>query len=260
MNAFVAVGGAMAIAVAAGLGARMLLRRWLSPDIVAGGEKILPFLVATIGLVYGMFTSLTLSGAVTQLRSLQATNATEIGALADIGHLAWTMSPQLGQRASREISDYVTAVIERELQADRGAVSDASPELGRLWQEITSYQASSSQAALRDMALMKTMIVGDQRRIRLAVDREPLPRLIWFVLLFGGVVIASGACLASLRYGGQAALFLSALVAMLALVLTVIYVLEQPSRFGVGQRREWYERVVTEMNPNSGVQPAPNPD
>jgi len=248
MNAFGTVGGAMAIAVAAGLGARMLLRRWLSPDVVAGGEKILPFLIGTIGTFYGLFTSLTLSGAVSQLRSLKATNATEISALADIGHLAWTLSPQLGQRVSREISDYVATVVQRELRADQVPVSDASPELDRLWQEIVSYQASSSQAGLRDMAITKTMIVGDQRRIRLAVDRERLPGLIWFILLFGGVVIASGACLASLRYGEQAAIFLSALVAMLALVLTVIHVLDRPSRFGIGLRGEPYERLVAEVS------------
>lgn len=226
---------------------RRMIARTMPAERVAESEKILPFLIGTIGGYYGLLTGFVVSITWGGVQSVRNAALVEINALADLDRIALTLPAPAGPELRQSVGDYLRAVIDHDLSAmARGRVSsEATAAYGRLWSTAvrTRPNAEPWEASLLGRAFDKVGLVGEQRRIRILISTESLPAVVWMILLFGGVIILAGGTIASLRYGPPVREAMIAVAAMLCVVLFTIYAMDHPFRFGFGPAGSRYETL-----------------
>jgi hypothetical protein len=242
-------------AVLAALGVRELLRRKLSPTSIAHAEKVVPILLGTVGGLYGLVAGFTLSNSWTDFKSLQTSITTEVNALSDLALFAESLPPHVRDELIDGIENYLETVRRRELirLAEGRGSQETTVALKNLWRVLGEYHPETYwETSSRQLAFARITEVSEQRRSRIVNSRASLPGIMWAILLGGGVVVASGAIVVSLQYRRLAGVFLGALTAILTLVLIVIYVLDQPFRYGLGVETGEYV-VLAEMLRNGNL-------
>jgi Protein of unknown function (DUF4239) len=218
------------------LGTREVLRRKLPPTDLEHAEKAVPFLLGSISGFYGLITGFMLSNSYAELRSLHGAVTSEINALAELDRVARQLPQPASGELQRGVDGYLRSVVRSELPLmAQGRVSAQTTQaLDQLWHVLGQFRPQSEwDTSMRNLALSGVVDLGDQRRKRILASRDRMPLLIWWILLGGGVIVVSGACLASLQHRRPAGLFLGALSAIVTLVLFVILALQQPFKYGV---------------------------
>ncbi|MGH6689426.1 MAG: DUF4239 domain-containing protein [Gammaproteobacteria bacterium] len=222
---------------------------------MAHAEKVVPFLLGTVGGFYGLMTGFMLSNSWAELKSLQNSIVAEVNALGDLGRIATNLPEPVAQELIDGVEAYLRTVSQGEL--DLLAVGRINPQttaaLENLWQILGKYHPETQwESGLRNLALNRVAEVGEQRRRRILNGQVSLPGIMWAILLCGGVVVVCGATLASLQYQRPAGLFLGALTAIFGLVLFVIFALDRPFRFGLTTRAHGYADLLMEMIRKAG--------
>lgn len=229
----------------------LILRRVFKRVFVSEGaleaEKILPFLIGTIGGYYGLLTGFILSIAWGDVQALRNSSLVELNALADVERIATSLPEPTATELKRNVGRYLRSVIDDDMTAMRhGEISSATTaEYDRLWATVAGArsEATAWQASLLGRALDKVGVVGDQRRIRLLISTETLPPIVWAILLIGGAIILSGATIVTLRYGPPAREIMVAVAAVLCVVLFAIYAMDRPYRHGLAPGLGRYEMM-----------------
>lgn len=237
---------------------RSALVRVFSSEKTTQAEKIVPFLVGTIGGYYGLLTGFILSSAWADVQSVRNAATIEVNALADLGRIAVNLPPPVSVELAHGVEGYLQSVVQEDLKAmARGRVSpETTTALNRLWLILGRFQPESPwEATLIGRALDKVGVVGDQRRIRIFASGDSIPWILWVILLGGGVIIVYGVTIVSLRYERPAVEILAAVAVMLATVLFGIYALDQPFRYGLSPGSERYIALWEAFRTAEGVSP-----
>ena len=247
MKPFLISGLLVVAAAAVILVLRILMARALPAERLAESEKILPFLIGTIGGYYGLLTGFVVSITWGGVQSVRSAALVEINALADLDRIALTLPAPAGPALRRNVGDYLRSVVDHDLDAmAHGRVSrEATAAYGRLWSTVVKSppDAEAWEASLLGRAFDKVGVVGEQRRIRILISTESLPAVVWIILLFGGAIILAGGTIVSLRYGPPAREAMIAVAAMLCVVLYAIFAMDRPFRFGFGPEKSGYETL-----------------
>jgi hypothetical protein len=237
----------LAAAMAAILALRRGFGRVLAKERVAEAEKILPFLIGTVGGYYGLLTGFILSGVWGDVQTLRRSSMAEINALAELDRIAVTLPGALGTELKSDIGAYLRSVIDQDLKAMAGGrvSAQATDVYGRLWTTVARPRPTATpwESYLLGRALDKVGVVGEQRRTRILINDESLPAIVWGILLIGAAIILSGASIVSLRYGSPVREILIAVAAMLSVVLFAIYAMDRPFRHGYGPAATRYEML-----------------
>ncbi len=224
-------------------GARALLLRRLSPPVIANAEKVVPYILGSFGGFFGLVAGFMLSNSWVELRALRSAMMAEVNAVADMEDIAANLPEPHDEELKQAINQYLHMVVDRELPLmAQGRVSPATTAaLTELWGPLGRYQpANDAEVSLREIAMNKVMDIGEQRRQRIVFSRERIPALLWWVLMGSGAVIVAGACVVSLNYRRPTGIFLSALTALVALVLFSIHVLERPFQYSLSPESSEY--------------------
>ncbi|MGH7470314.1 MAG: hypothetical protein ACRENP_20415 [Longimicrobiales bacterium] len=239
----------IAAAVALVLGLRNLLRRWLTETEIQHAEKVIPFLLGSIGGFYGLIAGFMLSNSWAELKSLHGTVTAEVNALIDLGRVAVHLPPPVSAELTRGVRHYMETVVTEELPSmSEGRTSPSTTAaLENLWRLLGQYHPETEwETSLREVALAKLVALSEQRRIRSFSSRERMPDVLWWILLSGGIIVVMGACVASLNYRRPAGVFLGALTGIVTLVLFVIKALDQPFSYELATGAAEY-RVIWEL-------------
>jgi hypothetical protein len=89
--------------------------------------------------------------------------------------------------------------------------------------------------------------LDDDRALRLLEVREGLPRLVWVVLIVGGVVTVSFTFLFGIETPWVHALTVAALALLISLVIYTVAVLEYPFDGGMGVDADAFELVLQKI-------------
>jgi hypothetical protein len=197
---------------------------------------VLPFLLGSIGTFYGVIAGLVLSESWSDLTALQQTVTAEANALAELNWVATHLPTGEASQFGGAVHSYLDSVIEVELP--RLAQGEITPNttrvLDQLWSALARYRPVTPwETQLQGVALDRVMALGEHRRLRILASRETLPAVMWCILIGGALIMAIGACVGSLSHQRPASSFVAALTGILALVLFVIFALDQPFRYGL---------------------------
>ncbi len=239
--------------VFAALGLLLILRHRWPPAKMREANDATAFSVA--GTIYAVILAFMLSSVWEEFQHAKVNAEQEANALVNVFRLAGTLpNPPQGaiQVAARA---YAQAMVSEEWPAMAG--EEVSPRgvecVERLWRAVTQVEAGklSEQAALQQ-ALQELAKMTEHRRVRQLQSRFKLPVILWFVLIFGGVVTVANSCLIGMEDARLHVLFIVSLTCLVALVLVAIAEIDRPFHGTVRVAPESFETALATFDRSVG--------
>lgn len=166
-------------------------------------------------------------------QAMQTTNA-EAGSLEALFETAWQLPQPERDRLQGLTESYARTVIEDEWPMMAGnTTSHESPRAARLVDELQQSvmdfePKTSAEQTIYAQELMLATNLEEQRNIRLIESQKDTHRMLWYVLVTGGVITV----VHSLFFGTEAvrlqALSVAALTTVVVLILAATYELQTP--------------------------------
>ena len=251
------------LCVIATLGAQLVVRRLVRQELLSAHTEVAGIVYAALSVVYGVLLGQVVIAAWDDYTEAERAVDVEASALINLYRLAdvWPAPVQAGVQTA--LIAYARAVVDTEWPAMADGEIELQPggyppmlaiweAYHRIAREPTS-NASYLQASLQELTRLDAA-----RSQRLVMSERQLPPLLWAALIGGAVVIIAFSYLLAIRDPLLQALMLSALVALVALLLFLVHTLEFPYQGQNGIRPEPFQvmLVLTESDPPPGLPPA----
>src|SRR5215831_2931960 len=225
---------------------RALMLRYLTPSMIATAERVVPYILGSLGGFFGLLAGFMLSNSWVELRALRSAMTAEVNAVADLQDIAANLPQPYDDQLRHSIDTYLRTVIDRELplMAAREVSPATTEALTELWGPLGRFQPQNdAEVSVRELGMEKVMDIGEQRRQRIVFSRERIPGLLWWVLVGSGGVIVIGTCIVCLNYRRPTDVFLGTLTVLVAAVLFSIQVLERPFQYGLSPESSDYSSL-----------------
>jgi hypothetical protein len=225
--------------VAFAVGAILVANRIISSSIGKEHNSVLSPFLTTVALVYGALLGFTVVVAWEQFSSAELNVANESSTLATMYRQTVAMPAQEQREIRILLRKYTSAVKgpewRKQEQNEGAATSDiARTAITQMYQVIGRQDPNAASSAINGEFLSQLTVLASERNTRV-LDAEPrIPALLWFGLMFGGVLLV--ALTAFLRLDStRAHVILSGAVALLlGLLLFIIYCLDHPFGAQIG--------------------------
>jgi hypothetical protein len=186
-QAVIFIGGSVLLAL---LGV-LLVRRTVALDVQMEQNEVAGFFIAVLGAVYGVLLAFAVILVWEQYADAKITAENEANSLGDVYNIAIGISEPTRSQIHMAALAYARTVIDEEwtTQSDGIESRDAWLRLEEIWALVRQYNANGPrEQALHQQLLTDMDDLTDARRMRLLAARDGVPRLVWSVLIGGGVV------------------------------------------------------------------------
>jgi hypothetical protein len=188
-----------------------------------------------------------------EVNEARATVEREAESLEGISEIAQQLPRPERDRIQELVESYAHTVVEEEwpLMA-RGGESEESPRAEALVDELqhtvlSLRPATATEQALSSQGITLVHDVEEEREIRLLHSRQDSHRLLWYVLVVGGVITV----VLSLFFGSKVVwlqgLLVAALTTVVVLTLYATYQLQDPFAGSVRVEPEAFEEVLDDI-------------
>jgi len=189
------------------------------------------FIYAVLGVVYAVLLGFVTIVVWEDFDLARITAEDEANELAELFWLAHELPEPEGEQVRKLAHSYARVVIDEEWSLmEQGQASQ------RAW-TLTDEMRSSiydlepdteAEQVLYDQGIERVHDLVDQRRLRLLEAGEGIPRVLWGVLMLGGIIVVGFTYLFGLENSRSHTLMIAVLAAIIALVLFTIYALDHP--------------------------------
>jgi hypothetical protein len=210
----------------------VLIRRWVSVEVLKLNNEVAGFMYAVIGVLYAVLLGFTAIIVWEQFDKAQAGVDQEANELADLYRDAQAFPKDTRTRLETQLRSYARLVVEKEWPAM--AEQESSPETwqmyNQLWRTYHEFQPQNDHEKIwYEQSLTRLNQLGDQRRLRLLSSRsEGVPHIMWVALLGAGVITIGFSFLFGTKSTTAHVLMTSGLAMTIGLVLISILALEEP--------------------------------
>src|SRR5262245_29703792 len=223
------VGGITAVGVAGAL----LVRRWVTVEVLERHNDVAGFIYAVIGVLYAVLLGFTAIIVWERFDEAQTNVEKEANELVDLFRNAQAFAAEdFREELETNLRSYVRIVVENEwpAMAEGKSSPDAWDAFNRLWQ--TYYRFSPQDEDERiwySQSLTRLNQLGDQRRLRLLSSQSGgMPPVMWGVLLGAGAITIGFSFLFGTRNIVAQAVMTACIEMTIALVVLSIVVMQNP--------------------------------
>jgi hypothetical protein len=203
----------------------VLVQRLVPPERREGQNDVAGFIFAVLGVAYAVLLAFVVIAVWQDYETTQTNVESEAHELAGVYFLA----SQLPEPQRTDVQDLVRSyvrvvVVEEWPMMERGQTSPrADSLLRRLTLELLKFDPhTEGEQVLYESGLRQLHDAADARRSRLLEVREGIPRLLWVVLVLGGVITVSFTYLFGLKSNLAHALMVAALTLLICGILYTI--------------------------------------
>jgi Protein of unknown function (DUF4239) len=243
--------GIVAACVGLGLGGLVIVRRNVELRQLEAHQDVAGFILAVVGVVYAVLLAFVVIIVWEQFDATRAEadrEATLVLALYRDAVALDDLSPDV----RRPIRRYAELVVEEEwpLMAEMHRESRrAEDALNDVWTAFRAMQPRTrSDSAFYDAAVRGLHEISEIRRARVADSGSGLLPAMWAVLIVGGVISVAFTYFFGVRSFAAQALMVSALAALIGLVLALILSLDLPFTGGVAVGPDRMQDVIEEFD------------
>jgi Protein of unknown function (DUF4239) len=189
------------------------------------------FIYAVLGVVYAVLLGFVTIAVWEDFEMARITTDSEANELAELFWLARELPEPEGKRLQELTRSYAEVVIDEEwpLMAQGRASPRAWGLTDKMRSTVSAFEPETEAEQVRyDQGLELVHNLVDQRRLRLFEARGGIPRVLWLVLVVGGVIVVSFTYLFGLENTRSHRLMIASLAAIIALVISTIYALDHP--------------------------------
>jgi hypothetical protein len=225
----------------------VLVQRLVPPERREGQNDVAGFIFAVLGVAYAVLLAFVVIAVWQDYETTQTNVESEAHELAGVYFLA----SQLPEPQRTDVQDLVRSyvrvvVVEEWPMMERGQTSPrADSLLRRLTLELLKFDPhTEGEQVLYESGLRQLHDAADARRSRLLEVREGIPRLLWVVLVLGGVITVSFTYLFGLKSNLAHALMVAALTLLICGILYTIGEFNNPFSGVVEIRPEAFKEVL----------------
>ena len=210
----------------------VLIRRWVSVDVLKLNNEVAGFIYAVIGVLYAVLLGFTAIIVWEQFDKAQAGVDQEANELADLYRDAQAFPDDTRTQLETQLRSYARLVVEKEwpAMAERKSSRESWEMYNQLWRTYHEFRPQNEhQMIWYEQSLTRLNQLGDQRRLRLLSSRsEGVPNVMWVALLGAGVITIGFSFLFGTKSTTAHVLMTSGLAMTIGLVLVSILALEEP--------------------------------
>lgn len=206
-------------------------RRLVKPSTLRQHHDVAGFLIAIVGLIYGVLQAFVVFVVWTQYQNASAAVENEANCATDIYHISYGFPAEQQTKIRTDIRQYVGDVVTYEWPSmQQGKPSPiAERSLDRLWYTFSTIDPTTPREnTLYQEGITRLNDLGNSRRERLLSLKNSVPDVMWFVLVFGGLATIAFTYFFGAENGRAQALMTALLTALIALVLFLIAAIEYP--------------------------------
>ena len=180
----------------------LVVRRTVPLEILADNHDVATAMLGILGTLYAIVLGLVVVEAITRHSTAEMQESIEASNLVAMSELVRGTDRDFRERLIQAELDYCDAVVHGEwplLAKGEAPDKDAVRAFSRTWGLVARYQPKTTAEQDLHSSLLSSMIqVSDARRYRLIASRHGLPKLLWLILIVGGVcTIAFTYCFAA---------------------------------------------------------------
>jgi hypothetical protein len=187
--------------------------------------------VAVIGTTYAVILAFTLSGVWSMAQQAQANEEQEANALVNVFRIASQLRDPNADRIQQLCVHYADNTLRREWAAmEKDQMTPEGAEIiNQLWMLAGQSQAHAQPDGIAAYQLMEELRgLTQYRRLRAMQTREHLPRILWAVLIAGGIITVGAACFFGVNNFGFHLAQVLVLTFLISLVLVAIADIDRP--------------------------------
>ena len=228
--------GIVALCLGLALGGLMLVRRNVELSSLEAHHDVAGFILAVVGVVYAVLLAFVVVIVWQQYDSARVDadrEATVVLALYQDAAALDDLPPDVRP----DIRRYAQTVVDSEwdeMAQGQGESREAGDALNAIWTAFRAMKPrTDSDIAFYSEAISSLHEVSELRRSRIESSRAEIPAAIWGVLIVGAVISVAFTYFFGVRSFAAQALMVSALAALIGLVLAVILALDLPFSGGI---------------------------
>jgi hypothetical protein len=172
----------------------LVTRRPLRRLALISHHEVGGFLLSVVGTMYAVILGLIVVDSLAKFQSGREMTAGETNALANIILLSHQYAPEQRDRVRSLALAYSEIVMNEEWDMlDEGRLSPKAQATAiRLIDAVTDFEPKSGrEQAVYEAALDAVSTFWDNRRIRVVTATQGVPRVEWFVLVVGGLIVVA---------------------------------------------------------------------
>ena len=223
------------------------VRRRVPLDVQMEQNEVAGFFIAVLGVMYGVLLASAVIAVWEDYEDARITVEREANSVGDFYRTAEGMPAESRRLLQERVVAYARSVVTEEwrLMGRGGESLDSLDRMDALWALLREVEPNGArEEALYDKLLDEVREIDDARRMRLLNSREGIPRLMWGVLIGGGIVTVLFTYFFGLK-NFRAQLAMTALyVVSIGFVLFLVAAIEYPYSGNVSIKPEALERVI----------------
>jgi hypothetical protein len=228
--------GIVAICLALALGGLVLVRRNVELSRLEAHHEVAGFILAVVGVVYAVLLAFVVVIVWQQYDSARVDADREATIVLALYQDA-TALDDLGPDARPAVRRYAQSVVGsewEEMAEGRHESRQADDALNAVWTAFRALEPrTESDIAFYGEAVRSLHEVSELRQSRIESSRAELPTAMWSILIVGAVISVAFTYFFGVRSFAAQALMVSALAALIGLVLAVILALDLPFTGGI---------------------------
>jgi fumarate reductase subunit D len=209
----------------------LVVQRLVPSDRREEHNDVAGFIYAVLGVAYAVLLAFVVIAVWQDYETAQTNVESEAHELAGVYFLASQLPEPQRTRIQDLARTYARVVVKEEWpMMERGQTSERADSLvGRLRSTILGFDPhTKGEQVLYERGLEQLHDASDARRSRLLEVREGIPRLLWVVLVLGGVITVSFTYLFGLKSNVAHALMVAALTLLICGILFTIGEFDNP--------------------------------
>jgi hypothetical protein len=223
------------------------VHRRLHKRVSEGHNDMVVPIYATAGVIYAVLLAFLVIVVWEQFSTAEGNVVDEASALSTMYRETTAMPPAERSALRALVRGYTEAVDGPEWKAQRtgGTSPVARQDLEQMYRQIGLQAPGVASSAISTQFLDELGVVASDRSKRTLQSEEQLPWVLWFALIFGGIVVIVMTSFIYMDNPRPHAVLASLLGAMIGVLLFITLVLDQPFRGALGIKPEPFEHAVS---------------
>jgi amino acid transporter len=208
-----------------------LVRRRVPLPVLQTQHEVAGFIIGVLGAIYAVLLAFVVVVVWNQFEDAKSTVEKEANQLNDLSRIAQGFSAPGQQRMLEGLRAYTQAVVSDEWKTmSEGRASEkaqaAMEDLWRIYRELEPQ--TNRENALYGESLDRLSDVSDNRRLRIYASRDDVPAVVQVLLWGGGLITIAFTYFFGVKSVRAQALMTAALAGVVAFILFLVVVLDNP--------------------------------
>ncbi len=231
-----------------------IVRRYVHISFLQKHHEVAFTIFLQEGVIYGVFLAFVVSVVWTQFNQVGEEMQQEVSSLLVIAQLSPAFPEPMRQQIQTDLENYMKSVINQEWKTmSKGKLSpQTAANFTHLQTIFLRYRPQNlGEAAIFSETLRLLSDAREVRRIRIFHSAVSVPKVIWVILIGGGILVISLPLFFGMEHQWSQAFITGGLTLLITAILLLIYLLDNPFGKDLHVKKEIFIESLHRIGPET---------